>query len=324
MKTIHNILDELIEKKSTTLKQYSLQGYKQQVKKLKEEFADLYIKDITTEEIQDYVDDWSKKYSVNTIKVRIIILKEALKDNGIILNAIKIKNNKPTKKRIYDSDDIGKLENYFFKKIKSNHLTIPIAIYTGLRIGEILALQWLDIDLDRKLLSVSKNAEYIKEKGMILQDTKTKSSNREVAIPDQLCDILQKFMPQNNDDWDKYVVGNKEKPINVRAASRTAEIICARAGIEWKGFHAFRHSYATRMLECGIPAKAVSDLLGHSNITTTLNIYSHTTNDFKRDCVDKTFKNSNYEKEKEKEELNKQIYAMQEMLTNLIKKVEQL
>lgn len=78
------------------------------------------------------------------------------------------------------------------------------------------------------------------------------------------------------------------------------------------------------MLESGVNTKVVSDLLGHSNISTTLNIYSHTSNDLKRECVDKVFKDNNYEKEKEKRELYQQILDMQKTMNELLIKVSNL
>ena len=187
-----------------------------------------------------------------------------------------------------------------------------------------MALQWLDVDLNRKLISVSKNAEHIFGKGSILQTPKTESSIREVAIPNQLYDILIKFAPQKDDEWDNFVTSNGQQPQEHRTASRCAERLLLKIGVEYKGFHAFRHSYATKMLESGVNTKVVSDLLGHSNISTTLNIYSHTSNDLKKECVDKVFEDKKYEREKEKKELYQQILEMQKTMNELLIKVSSL
>ena len=321
----YKALDNYINQKSNEWKEYSRQGFIGRAKRIKDIFADLKLEEITTEELQDYVDDWQKQFSSNTIKSYIGLIVAVLKNNGYRIDAPKIKNNAP-KKKIYSNEEIDKISQYFIKssKIKHNHLTIPIAMYTGLRIGEILALQWLDVDLNRKLISVSKNSETIKGKGTILQTPKTESSIREVAIPNQLYDILIKFAPQKDEEWYNFITSNRSKPQEHRTALRSAERLLAKIGVEYKGFHSFRHSYATKMLESGVNAKVVSDLLGHSNISTTLNIYSHTSNDLKRECVDKVFKDDNYEKEKEKKELYQQILDMQKTMNELLIKVSNL
>ena len=321
----YEALDNYIDQKSNEWKEYTQQGIKGRAKRIKDIFADLKLEEITTEELQDYVDDWQKQFSSNTIKSYIGLIVAVLKKNGYRIDAPKIKNNAP-KKKIYSNEEIDKISQYFIKssKIKHNHLTIPIAIYTGIRIGEILALQWLDVDLDRKFISVSKNTEHIFGKGSILQTPKTESSIREVAIPNQLYDILIKFAPQKDEDWDNFVTSNSQQPQGHRTASRCAERLLLKIGVEYKGFHSFRHSYATKMLESGVNTKVVSDLLGHSNISTTLNIYSHTSNDLKKECVDKVFKDENYEKEKEKKELYQQILDMQKTMNELLIKVSSL
>ena len=321
----YEALDKYINQKSNDWKEYSRQGFSGRAKRIKDIFADLKLKEITTEELQDYVDDWQKQFSTNTIKSYVVLIMSVLKKNGFRIDSPKIKNYTP-KKKFYSNEEIEKISQYFMKsnKIKHNHLTIPIAMYTGLRIGEILALQWLDVDLSRKLISVSKNAEHIFGKGSILQTPKTESSIREVAIPNQLYDILIKFAPQKDEDWDNFVTSNSQQPQGHRTASRCAERLLLKIGVEYKGFHAFRHSYATKMLESGVNAKVVSDLLGHSNISTTLNIYSHTSNDLKKECVDKVFKDDNYEKEKEKKELYQQILDMQKTMNELLIKVSNL
>ena len=321
----YKALDNYINQKSNDWKEYSRQGIIGRAKRIKDIFADLKLEEITTEELQDYVDDWQKQFSSNTIKSYITLIMSVLKKNGFRIDNPKIKNYTP-KKNFYNNEEIDKISQFFIKssKIKHNHLAIPIAMYTGLRIGEILALQWLDVDLSRKLISVSKNAEHIFGKGSILQTPKTESSIREVAIPNQLYDILIKFAPQKDEDWDNFVTSNSQQPQEHRTASRCAERLLLKIGVEYKGFHAFRHSYATKMLESGVNTKVVSDLLGHSNILTTLNIYSHTSNDLKKECVDKVFKDDNYEKEKEKKELYQQILDMQKTMNELLIKVSNL
>lgn len=330
MKTFYEALDEFLELKESELKPYTKFGYAERIKRLKELFADLKLEDITTEEVQDYVDDWQKKYSVSTINGYLLIIKQVLEQNGIKLERINVKNDKPRKLRLYSAVDIEKVEQYYLdhkEKTKVHHLPIFIALYTGMRKGEILGLQWLDIDLDRGLIDVSKNAQEIKENGKrkkIIQTPKTLSSNRTIAIPQQLIEILKPFQPKEDEDWEKYVCSGKSEPHDKRSISKSAEKLLAKAGVDWQGFHAFRHSYATRMMEKNIPVKAISDLLGHSNIGTTMNIYSHTTNDFKKECVKKIFEDEKFKREKEKEILKNEVIKLQQQMNEIMIKIAEL
>lgn len=330
MKTFYNALDEFLELKKNELKPYTKFGYAERIKRLKDIFADLKLEDITTEEVQDYVDDWQKIYSAATINGYLLIIKQVLQQNGIMLGQIRVKNDKPKKLRLYSADEIDKIEQYYLnhkEKIKVHHLPVFIALFTGMRLGEILALQWLDIDLDRGLIDVSKNAQEIKEDGKrkrIIQTPKTLSSNRTIAIPHQLIVILKPFKPKNDEDWEMYVCSGKKQLHDKRSISKSAENLFAKAGVEWQGFHAFRHSYATRMMEKNIPVKAISDLLGHSNIGTTMNIYSHTTNDFKKECVGKIFEDEKFKREKEKEMLKNEVIKLQQQMNEIMLKIAEL
>ena len=172
----YEALDKYINQKSDDWKEYSRQGIIGRAKRIKDIFADLKLEEITTEELQDYVYYSKKKFKKNKIKSYVFLIMYFLKNNVFRIDSPKIKNYTP-KKRFYSNEEIEKISQYFMKssKTKHNHLAIPIAMYTGLRIGEILALQWLDVDLSRKLISVSKNAEHIFGQGSILQTPKTES-----------------------------------------------------------------------------------------------------------------------------------------------------
>lgn len=331
-KMFYGALDDYLTTKGEQgLKEYSIQSTSQRVKLIKKTVADIELAKITTEKLQEWVVEWQKLYAVNTIKAMKTVVKETLKIKGKVLGSIKITKNELSKIKTYTAKEISLIEEYFKKsKIKENQLAIPIALYTGLRIGEILALQWKDIDVENAKLRVNKTAEFIAGKGMVLQSPKTKSSNRDVAIPQQLCEILGRFKFDN--DPDAVVVGGNLKPINTRGIMKSSQHLVTKIGVEWKGFHAFRHTYATTMLEKNIPAKIVADLLGHSTVETTLNIYSHTSQDLKKETVNKVFGAKEEQTNEptqdltlnEKESIYKQLQEMQKAINSLIVEVKKL
>lgn len=164
---------------------------------------------------------------------------------------------------------------------------VVLCLYTGLRIGELLALTWQDIDFQRGLLSVSKTCYDGKTEsgfGQIVDEPKTQSSKRVIPIPKQLLHALKELKRINKSD---YVISSGGKPITVRSYQRSFELLLARLGISHKGFHSLRHTFATRALECGMDVKTLSEILGHKNATITLNRYAHSLLEHKTDMMNK-------------------------------------
>ena len=154
---------------------------------------------------------------------------------------------------------------------------VIICLYTGLRIGELLALEWDDVDLKRGVITVDKTVYRSKDKNgewQVCVDTpKTASSERIVPLPYYIVEILknQKRMSLSN-----FVIENKKaERMSVRSYQYLFERLTATAGVRSLNFHALRHTFATRALESGMDIKTLSEIMGHSNATITLNRYAH-------------------------------------------------
>lgn len=142
--------------------------------------------------------------------------------------------------------------------------------YTGLRIGELLALTWGDIDLDNKIIHITKSTQRIKGQN-IVTTPKTAKGIRDVVMFDYLADILSKYKrgiykPQNND---------KLFELTKTAARSMLKKHAAAAGVKAIRMHDLRHSHASLLIEMGIPPLLIAERLGHENVQTTLNVYSH-------------------------------------------------
>lgn len=165
---------------------------------------------------------------------------------------------------------------------------------TGARIGELLALTWEDVNFDLKQININKTIIKIKEKGKnilkVQNKTKTESNTRKIPLTDRNIIILEEL--KLNGTSDKLVFASKNgsyiSPDNIRKSLRN---ICNKIGIENIGTHVLRHTYATRLYELNVEIKKISKLLGHSKIEHTYNIYTHISEDTKKEAIDELNKN---------------------------------
>lgn len=165
---------------------------------------------------------------------------------------------------------------------------IVLCLYTGLRIGELLALEWSDVNLSEAELYVTKSCYDGKgEDGKLCRITgtpKTESSRRVIPIPKQLIPLLREVKKKNNS---KHVVSDGAKVITVRSYQRSFELLLKKQKISHHGFHALRHTFATRAIECGMDVKSLSEILGHKNPTITLKRYVHSFMAHKREYMNR-------------------------------------
>ncbi|MFR4098584.1 tyrosine-type recombinase/integrase [Barnesiella intestinihominis] len=174
-------------------------------------------------------------------------------------------------------------------------LGIYISLSTGLRIGEICSLKWSDINVTDGILTVNRTIERIyiiegvkKYTELVINTPKTKNSCREIPMNKELLGMLKPLKKVVNDDY--YILTNDERPIEPRTYRNYYKRLMEKLDIPKLKYHGLRHSFATRCIEVGCDYKTVSVLLGHSNISTTLNLYVHPNMEQKKRCIDKVFK----------------------------------
>lgn len=174
-------------------------------------------------------------------------------------------------------------------------LGIYISLSTGLRIGEICALKWSDINVTDGILTVNRTIERIyiiegekKHTELVINTPKTKNSCREIPMNKELLGMLKPLKKVVNDDY--CILTNDERPTEPRTYRNYYKRLMEKLDIPKLKYHGLRHSFATRCIEVGCDYKTVSVLLGHSNISTTLNLYVHPNMEQKKRCIDKVFK----------------------------------
>ena len=174
-------------------------------------------------------------------------------------------------------------------------LGIYISLSTGLRIGEICALKWSDINVTDGILTVNRTIERIyiiegekKHTELVINTPKTKNSCREIPMNKELLGMLKPLKKVVNEDY--YILTNDERPTEPRTYRNYYKRLMEKLDIPKLKYHGLRHSFATRCIEVGCDYKTISVLLGHSNISTTLNLYVHPNMEQKKRCIDKVFK----------------------------------
>ncbi len=147
---------------------------------------------------------------------------------------------------------------------------------TGLRRGELLALQWGDLDFDTGTLTVEKQVYAVKGQ-LQLSVPKTKASIRRLVLPPGVVEVLREYRRGVDSRWMFPSPIKEDTPLSPGAARRRLQCILERAGCKHVRFHDLRHTFATLSLENGMDVKTLSAMLGHVSAATTLDIYTHVT-----------------------------------------------
>ena len=179
-------------------------------------------------------------------------------------------------------------EQDLLKKSASGARELPIllSLYTGLRLGEICALKWSDVDWERETIAVRRTVQRIvqgKRTVLMLGAPKSARSQRVIPIPAFLMERLRAAIGDCSGSG--FIFGSGMLPAEPRTIQRRFKRLAQRLGIQNAHFHTLRHSFATRLLEIGVDVKTVSVLLGHESAKTTLDCYAHSMTERQRSAV---------------------------------------
>ena len=233
-----------------------------------------------------------KGLSASTINCVITILKSGLSkavEEGLIdknpSDKLKRVSTQESSSDAFTLAEQRKIESYLSTCKHTKLLGIKICLYLGLRIGELLALTWSDIDFNEKTITVSKT---IDEKGNVYTP-KTQAGIRRLPIPNILVGDLKTLKRTSG----TYVIETKGHYTRPRVLRDSYYRMLKKLGVRKLKFHSLRHTFATRAIECGIDVKTLSSLLGHANVTITLNRYAHTQMEQKRKALNRLSKLNN-------------------------------
>lgn len=188
-----------------------------------------------------------------------------------------------------------KLMTFLKSHFSFKNLGLYICLCTGLRIGEICALKWNDISVKTQTICIRRTIErvYVIEDGhkytkLIISTPKSASSIRDIPISGDLLRLLKPIIGLVNSTY--FVLTNTEKPLEPRIYRHYYKRFMSKLNLPAMKFHGLRHTFATRCIESNCDYKTVGSILGHSSVSTTLNLYVHPDMGQKRKCIDKMLK----------------------------------
>lgn len=304
--TFKEIATDWIAEQAGLLKPTSINRYKFLLERhIIPKLGELTMQQINTEKLREFIDDMTASgridngggLSASTVNDMLILIKSILgyvelKYNVIInIGRIRISPTRQSKLRFYNAKDINILIEAAWSRYNLNSsdlrcMGVILCIYTGVRISELCALRWEDIDLKQGILYINSSLQriqkedYERKTALILGSPKTEKSTRIIPIKsnilEKLCEIQPLYPPNAF-----LLSGKTDKAIEPRNMQYYFKQMQLSAGIEPLCFHSLRHTFASTCIQSGMDVKTLSEILGHSNVNTTLSYYVHSSIDQK-------------------------------------------
>ena len=181
------------------------------------------------------------------------------------------------------------LRNTLSQNFTERNLGILFSLFTGIRLGELCALKWSDIDFSERTVRINKTVQRVKrfdgknKTELIITSPKSEKSKRMIPLPDFLLNLL----PEHRKAPECYILSGTDKLTEPRVMQYYFKTVLKKAKLPSINFHMMRHIFATNCLACGFDVKTLSEILGHATVELTLNRYVHSSDERKRECMDK-------------------------------------
>lgn len=290
-RTVNEIMLEWLYERKNHLKISSYQKYSTIFSNhISSLIGEIPIKSLSQHIIAQFTDNlFSKDLSRETVNLVLIVLGMALsyakKRYNVAVPEIRLIKTTKSQMRVFSEKEQQILVKYLFLQTDIYSFGIIVAMFTGMRIGEICALEWQDIK--ENTIHISKTMQRLKNNNgvteVMILPPKTSSSDRIIPIPSVLKLVIEHYRKTCG-----FVLMQKNgKFTEPRLLQNKFAKCLTECGMEKANFHTLRHTFATRCIEAGVDVKTLSEILGHSDVKTTLNKYVHSSFDLKQKSVDK-------------------------------------
>lgn len=291
------LCDRWLEYKAQYVKQSSYAKYKS----IAENHIKPYFEKTPANKIDEYlVEGFVKRFtdkgcSPKTIKISLSVLEDIFSYSRVNIN-LSFKRLIPVTKqreiRILSEKERTRLEKYLLTGDDPCKIGILTALYTGIRIGELCALKWESIDLSLGVMGINATLQRIQKfdetatekTEIVITEPKTPSSKRSIPLPDFLIKTLKRIKPETGKG---FLLTGSERFTEPRLLTVIFKKVLKECDIPDINFHALRHAFATRCIEADFDPKALSEILGHSSVGTTLGIYTHPSLEYKRKSINR-------------------------------------
>ena len=242
--------------------------------------------ELTAEEVNDFIQQLQEDYSPKLVREVGSLLLRIVAIEGVGYgNDVELPKAKQKAVEVFTEPELKQMGQVILRRPDRTGLGVLLTAYTGLRLGELCGLQWQDVDVGAGLLHIQRTVERIAQPGGITRLTvltpKTETSERWVPIPREMLRVME---PKSRSEG--FLLTGGETLPDPRTCQYRYKVLLERCGVRYRSFHALRHTYATRCIERGVDVKSVSELLGHSDVRTTLRLYVHSSMDYKRKAVE--------------------------------------
>lgn len=293
------LTEEWLLYKKHRIKKSTYCRYKYIISKyLLENFKNMQLLELENFNFNIFIDSLLKKYQIKTVRDIIVefksILKYAERKYGFDfkIDLISMPRTIENKVKILNCEEQKKIKEFCFGSAELRDIGILLCLYTGIRIGEICALQWKDIDLRNNLLHINKTMEriYIHSGNTLIYigEPKSKSSIRTIPLSTSMVIILKSIYKRNKLDGNEFfLTGTNQKFIEPRNYQYWFKKRLVLLKISQNKFHILRHTFATNCIQIGMDVKSLSEVLGHSNVSVTLNKYVHSSHELQKKYLEK-------------------------------------
>ena len=284
---LNNLIDKWLSNKRNIKESTYTRYYYLINEHIRNDIGNIRINRLNKELIDKFINNKLERLSTNTVYDIRLILIQIFKENNIDIKIQSVKKNISKGKCIYINEK-DKIIDDLFKMYNNISIGILLSLFLGLRLSEVCGLKWNDFDFNNNIIYINRIISRVKsfdtrnKTKLVVSTPKSINSKRILPIPNKLINILLSL--KSSDEY--FILTNSNKCMDPRTLYNHYKKLLNKLNLNYT-YHDLRHTFATNCIEVGIDYKSLMELLGHANVTTTMNIYVHPTLNNKRNYINK-------------------------------------